>query len=344
MAGSSLSTAERRHGGPPSFDFTQARDRIRPLIWRTPVLPLETSAGEVALKLESLQRTGSFKVRGAANRILKLSRRERSNGIVAASSGNHGRAVAEVARQLGIAATVCVPDWADPSKLEAIRAAGARVVLSGGGYDEAEDRAAELAGSGGMTLVHPFDDPDVIEGQGTIALELAEQLPGLDEILVPLSGGGLVAGIGLVAKALGIRVVAVSARRASVMVRSIAAGRPVRAPDEETVASALSGGIGLDNGYTFDMVREVVAEHLVVEEPAIRAAVARSFRKCRLVVEGGGAVGIAALWSGYQPQGRAAVIVSGGNIDPETLNALANQAERSWAAGAGSLTRNPASH
>ena len=329
MPTSTLSTAERHHSGLPSLDFMRARDRIRSLIWRTPVLPVGTPSGEVALKLESLQRTGSFKVRGAANRILKLNEDERHCGIVAASSGNHGRAVAEVARQLGIAATVCVPDWADPSKLEAIRAAGARVILSGTSYDEAEDRAAELAGPGGMTLVHPFDDPDVIEGQGTIALELAEQLPGLDEILVPLSGGGLVAGIGLVARALGLRVVAVSARRASVMVRSVRAGRPVRVPDEETVASALSGGIGLDNRFTFNIVRDVVAEHVVVEEPAIRAAVARCFHDYRLVVEGGGAVGIAALWSGYQTRGHAAVIVSGGNIDPATLSAIATDAATS---------------
>ena len=308
-------------------DFEGARARIRGLAWRTPVVPLETPAGPVALKLESLQRTGSFKVRGAANRILKLSGRDRKRGVVAASSGNHGRAVAEVAARLGIAATVCVPDWADSSKLEAIRAAGARVVLSGGSYDEADDRAADLAEADGATLVHPFDDPDVIEGQGTIALELAEQLPGLDEVLAPLSGGGLVAGIGLVARALGVRVVAVSARRASVMLRSIDAGGPVRVPDEETVASALSGGIGLDNRYTFNLTRDVVAEHVVVEEAAVRAAVARSFRDYRLVVEGGGAVGIAALWSGYRPRGRAAVIVSGGNIAPAMLlHALATDA------------------
>lgn len=289
------------------------------------MIPVDTPAGPVALKLESLQRTGSFKVRGAANRILKLTGRERRGGVVTASSGNHGRAVAEVARRLGIAATVCVPDWADPSKLAAMRAAHATVVLCGGSYDAAEDRAAALAVSDGMALVHPFDHPDTIEGQGTIALELAEQLPGLDEVLVPLSGGGLVAGIGLMANALGIRVAAVSARRASVMLRSIRAGRPVRVPDEETVASALSGGIGLDNRFTFDTVRDVVDEHVIVEEDEVRSAVARCFRNHRLVVEGGGAVGIAALWSGYKPRGPAAVVVSGGNIDPATLHALATK-------------------
>lgn len=290
-------------------------------------MPVDTPAGPVTLKLESLQRTGSFKVRGAANRILKLSAPERRRGVVAVSSGNHGRAVGEVAGQLGVAATVCVPDWVDPSKLAAIRAAGARVELCGGGYDDAEERAAELARPESMTLVHPFDDPDVIEGQGTIALELAEQLPGLEEVLVPLSGGGLAAGIGLAASTLGIRVIAVSARRASVMVRSIRAGRPIQLPDEETVASALSGGIGLDNRYTFDIVGDVIAEHVVVEERDIRAAVARSFRSYRLVVEGGGAVGIAALWSGYRPRGRTAVIVSGGNIDPAALTTIAVHAD-----------------
>lgn len=303
-------------------DFAAARDRIGGLVWRTPVIPVDSPVGPIALKLESLQRTGSFKVRGAANRLLKLTEAERRRGVVAASSGNHGRAVAEVAGRLGIAATVCVPDWADPSKLRAIRAAGARVERCDGGYDDAEDHSARLAADG-MTLVHPFDDADVIEGQGTMVLELAEQLPDLDEIVVPLSGGGLVAGVGLAAKALGIRVVAVSARRASVMVHSLEAGRPVRVPDRETVASALSGGIGLDNRFTFDTVREVVAEHVIVEEGAIRAAVARCFHEWRLVVEGGGAVGIAALWSGHRPAGRAAVVVSGGNIDPSALAAIA---------------------
>lgn len=319
-----LPAAAQDRCGPPALDFARARERIRDLIWRTPVLPVETPAGQVALKLESLQRTGSFKARGAANRILKLDRAERRRGIVAVSSGNHGRAVAEVARHIGIAATVCVPDWADPLKLRGIEEAGATLVFCGNSYDAAEERAAALATSRGLTLIHPFDDPDVIEGQGTIALELLEQVPDLEEVLVPLSGGGLVAGVGLAAKAAGVRVVAVSARRASVMVQSIDAGRPVQLPDEETVASALSGGIGLDNRLTFDIVKEVAAEHVIVEEDEIRGAVAWCFHRHRLVVEGGGAVGIAALRSGYRPAGRAATIVSGGNIDPAALTALAD--------------------
>ena len=324
----------------PAPDFAAALERVRGLAWRTPVVPGPAPGGDgdgpraggigsgphprdVWLKLESLQRTGSFKVRGAANRLLKLTAEDRARGVVAVSSGNHGRAVAEVARILGIPATICVPDWADPSKLRAIQAAGATLVRAGPSYDEADERAAELAGTDGSTLVHPFDDMDVIEGQGTAGLELAAQLPGLREVIVPLSGGGLVAGVGLALKPHGVRVIAASARRASVMVRSLEAGRPVSVPDEDTVASALSGGIGLDNRLTFDIVREVVDEHVVVEEADIRAAVRTAFRRCRLVVEGGGAVGLAALASGYVPRGRAAVILSGGNLDARALAALA---------------------
>ena len=303
----------------PELDFAAALGRICRLVWRTPVV----RASDAWLKLESLQRTGSFKLRGAANRLLKLTAGERARGVVAVSSGNHGRAVAEVARILGIRATICVPDWTDPSKLRGIRAAGAKLIRAGASYDEADERAAGIVASEGLTPVHPFDDPDVIEGQGTIGLELAEQLPELREVIVPLSGGGLVAGVGLALKPRGVRVVAVSARRASVMLQSLEAGRPLRMAEEETIASALSGGIGDENRFTMRAVREVVDEHIVVGEGDIRAAVRRAFHDHRLVVEGGGAVGLAALGSGYRPRGRAAVIVSGGNIDGGALAALA---------------------
>ena len=303
----------------PELDFAAALGRIRRLVWRTPVV----RASDAWLKLESLQQTGSFKLRGAANRLLKLTAAERARGVVAVSSGNHGRAVAEVARVLGIPATICVPDWADPSKLRRIRAAGARLLRSGPSYDEADERAAGLAATEGLVPVHPFDDPDVIEGQGTVGIELAEQLPGLEEVIVPLSGGGLVAGVGLALKPRGVRIVAVSARRASVMLQSLEAGRPLRMEEEETIASALSGGIGDDNRLTLRLVQAVVDEHVVVEEDDISAAVRGAFHDHSLVVEGGGAVGLAALGSGYRPRGRAAVIVSGGNIDGPALAALA---------------------
>ena len=303
---------------------------MRPLAWRTPVVPLAvagrtasgSSSSPVFLKLESLQRTGSFKMRGAANRLAKLSPEERTRGVVAASSGNHARAVAEACRLLGIPATVCVPEWVDPLKLRAIQAAGARVVLAGPTYDDAEARAAALTDDEGLAPIHPFDDLDVIEGQGTVGTEIVEQLPGVEEVVVPLSGGGLVAGVGLAVQEHGVRVVAVSAERASVMHVSLLEGRPVQVPEEETVASALSGGIGMENRFSFDIVREVVDEHVIVSEDAIRSAMTRAFAECRLVVEGGGAVGLAALWSGYEPQGTAAVVVSGGNIASAVVSDL----------------------
>lgn len=326
---------------------------MRPLAWPTPVLPLDgsgagstvpfrtdteaekeaapldgTSPSPVFLKLESLQRTSSFKMRGAANRLAKLSPEERARGVVAASSGNHARAVAEASRLLGVQATVCVPDWIDPLKLRAIRAARARVVLAGPAYDDAEARAAALADDEGLTPVHPFDDLDVIEGQGTVGVELLDQLPAVEEVVVPLSGGGLVAGVGLAVRERDVRVVAVSAERASVMHRSLLEGRPVDLPEEKTIASALSGGIGMANRFSFELVREVVDEHIVVSEDAVRDAVARAFREHRLVVEGGGAVGLAALWSGYEPRGLAAVVVSGGNLDPALLTELAGSPRR----------------
>ena len=302
---------------------------MRPLAWKTPVVPLGPSAGAagaeaaVFLKLESLQSAGSFKMRGAANRLAKLLAERARKGVVAVSSGNHGRAVAEAGRRLNVPVAVCVPEWTDPSKLRAMRAAGARVVVAGPSYDEAEREAARLEAEEGLAMVHPFDDPDVIEGQGTLGLEILEQVPGLEEAIVPLSGGGLVAGVALAlrSRSPGVRVVAVSAERAAVMHRSLLAGRPVEAPDQDTLASALSGGIGLDNRFTFDIVQDAVSEHAVVSEEAVRAAVARAFGELRLVVEGGGAVGLAALWSGaYRPRGTAVVIVSGGNIDIPVLD------------------------
>ncbi len=306
------------------MDIAAALRRIRPLAWETPVVPLDLpGAPPTHIKLESLQHTGSFKVRGAANRLLKLDARQRGRGVIAVSSGNHGRAVAGVAGRLGIRATVCVPDWVDPVKLRAIDAAGARVVRAGPSYDHAEERAAELAAQEGLPSVHPFDDLDVIEGQGTVGLEVACQLPGVEEVIVPLSGGGLVAGIGLAVRDRRIRVVAVSAARASVMHRSLQVGHPIEVPEEETVASALSGGIGLANRNSFALCEQVIDQHVVVGENDIRSAVGKAFRECRLVAEGGGAVGLAALWSGrYRPRGRAAVIVSGGNIDRRLLAGL----------------------
>ncbi len=313
---------------PLSLDqVVAARHAIASVALQSPVLRsrlLSDLAGvSVALKLENLQVTGSFKVRGAANKLLALSGEERARGVVTCSSGNHGKAVAYVAHLLGLKATVCAPEWIDSTKLAAIKRHGAVAVLHGNTYDAAEQRCYEIHREQGLTFVNPFDDPVVIAGQGTIGLELLEQVPGFDTVLVPLSGGGLIGGIALATKTANpsVQVVAVSAENARVMFESLRAGRPIAFPEEETVASALSGGIGLDNRYTFRLVQDYVDEHLLVTEDEIRAAMEFAAAELKLVVEGGGAVAIAALLSGkFAGHGRnIAVVVSGGNIGLQAL-------------------------
>ena len=323
-----------------------ARAAVRRLVPPSPLLEvpaLSRRAGRpVHLKLESLQVTGSFKVRGAAARILSLGAEERERGVVTCSSGNHGKAVAWVAGRLGVPAVVCVPDWVDPVKLAAIRESGAEAVLAGPTYDAAAERAWALADARKLAFVHPFDDPWVAAGQGTVALEILDDLPEVGCVVVPLSGGGLAGGIGvaLAGRGGGVGVVGASAERARVMVESLRRGRPVEMSEEETLASALAGGIELDNRVTFDLVRRFVDTHVVVPEAAVARAMAYAFRSLRLVVEGGGAVGLAALLEGLldeaapvpRDEGAAVrravepgddrplvVVVSGGNVAEDVL-------------------------
>ncbi len=309
------------------YDVLSARSAIAGIAVETPLLSSprlsEQIGASVALKPENLQVTGSFKLRGAANKILALSEEEKSRGVVACSSGNHGRAVAYVAELLRVPATVCVPEWVDPVKLAAIRRHGAETLLAGTTYDEAQERSLEIAQERGLVSIHPFDDPQVIAGQGTIGLELLEQLPALDAVVVPLSGGGLIAGIAIALKSRRpeIRVIAASAANARVMYESQKSGRPIDFPEEATIASALSGGIGVDNRHTFQLVRDYVDEHVLVTEEEIEAAMVFAVSEQKLVVEGGGAVGIAALLSDKleRPGDAVAVVLSGGNIDSGAL-------------------------
>lgn len=306
------------------LDLVEARRTIAPFVRRTPLVRMReldsAAVGAIYLKLESLQVTGSFKIRGAANRLAALRAEERSRGVVACSSGNHGKAVAHMAALLGIPATIFVPRWVDPTKQSAMETAGAQVVLAGDTYDEAEAQALDWALARGMTFVQPFDDPWVVAGQGTIGLELLEDIPDLSRVLIPLSGGGLAGGIAYALKERRpeVEVVAVSAERARAMVESLRAGAPVEIPEEETLAEALSGGIGRENRYTLALIRELVDRHSLVSDEAIAAAMAYAFHELHLVVEGGGAVALAAalLEAGRgQPRGGStAVLVSGGNV------------------------------
>jgi threonine dehydratase len=317
------------------LDVAAAQATIAPLIRRTPVLRVPGLEGEggssLFLKLENLQVTGSFKVRGAANRLSALSPEERERGVVTCSSGNHGRAVAHVAGVLGISAVVCVPKWVDAVKLEGIRRAGGQVLLAGETYDETEHRALALAEEEGKTFVQPFDDPWVAAGQGTLGLELLEDIPELGTVLIPLSGGGLAGGVAYALKERrpDIQVVAVSAANARVMYESVRAGKPIDLPEEETLAEALSGGIGQTNRYSLALIRELVDDHILVEEQEIREAMLFALRDLQSVTEGGGAVALAAVlgrkWDAgvTEPERPAAVVLSGGNVSLARLSALA---------------------
>lgn len=315
-------------------DIYAARERVAEVAWRTPLLLSselsERAQSSVWLKLECLQATGSFKIRGAANRMLSLSEEERSRGVVTVSTGNHGRAVSYVAQQLGIRAVICVSEHVPRNKLEAMRQLGAEVVVHGASYDEAMEQSFGLQKEQGLTMIEPFDDPLVIAGQGTVGLELLEQAPEIDTAVIPLSGGGLFSGVALALKAAdpAIRLIGVSMERGPAMVESLRAGRVVDIVEEPTLADALAGGIGTDNQYTYEMVRRTIDDAVLVSEQEIAAAMAFAFRQERLAVEGGGAVGVAALLaSKLAGLGQhVVIIISGGNVDPSLLLQLAQEA------------------
>ena len=315
-------------------DVYSAKQKIVSIARRTPLVPspllAERVGSSVYLKLECLQETGSFKIRGAANKILGLTEDEKARGVIAVSTGNHGRAVSCVARQLGIKAVICISAQVPSNKVDAIRHLGAEVVVYGNSYDEAEKHALRLQKERGLTLIDPFDDPLVIAGQGTIGLELLEDLPEIDTVVIPLSGGGLLSGIGLALKSAdaAIRVIGVSMQRGPAMVLSLRAGEVVEIVEEPTLADALAGGLGLDNAYTFDMVQKYADDTVLVSEEEIAGAMASALESHHLVVEGGGAVGMAAIlydkveWLGQH----VAVVVSGGNVDvPRLLEIAGNQ-------------------
>jgi len=301
----------------------QAQKTIAAVARRTPLIksePLTTRVGtNVYLKLETLQQTGTFKVRGAANKILNLAVDEKARGVVTVSTGNHGRAVAYVAKQTSLNAVVCLSERVPQNKVDALKRLEAEVVIQGQSQDEAEVRAYQIQTERGATLIPPFDDPHIIAGQGTIGLELLADLPEVDTALVPLSGGGLIAGIGLALKSTNsnIRVVGISMARAPAMAHSLRAGHPVQIPEEPTLADSLQGGIGLDNQYTFQMVQQYVDEIILLSEEEIASGMAYAFFEHHLVLEGAGAVGIAALLHNKvaRPGRNVAVVLSGGNVD-----------------------------
>ncbi len=308
-----------------------ARNRIKSIARRTSLVSSpwlrDIIRAEVCFKLENQQKSGSFKIRGAANKILNLSEEEKTSGVIAVSSGNHGRAVASVAKMAGVKAVICLSDAVPQNKVQAIHELGAEIEIVGSSYIESAEAAAQLQVERNLTMMHPFDDPYVIAGQGTIGIELMEEFPQIDTVIVPLSGGGLLGGIALTLKTLkpSIHVVGVSQDRGPGMVASLQAGRIIAVNEEPSLADALVGGLEFDNRYTFNLIQQYVEETVLVSEHEIAAAMTFALQKHHLVVEGGGAVGIAALLSRkVQHLGEnIVVVISGGNVDLSMLKKVA---------------------
>ena len=299
-----------------------ARRRILGYVRETPLAASPTlselhSGSNILLKLEHLQITGSFKLRGATNAVLSLTADERAKGVVGVSTGHHGRGLAYAARQAGVRCIICMSELVPQNKVDGIKAQGAEVRIIGRSQDDAQEEVDQLVRDG-MVMLPPFDHHDIIAGQSTLALELLEQTPHLDMVLVPLSGGGLMSGVAKVLKSANpdIRVVGVTMERGAAMYESQRAGAPVHVEELPTLADSLGGGIGMENIYTFAMVRDLVDDIVLVTEDEIAAAIRHAYRQERQVIEGSGSVGIAALLAGkVTPVGTCVALVTGQNID-----------------------------
>jgi threonine dehydratase len=292
---------------PTLADIQEARERLRGIAEETPIYLSETFSRrvgrEVRLKAENLQRTGAFKVRGAVNKLTTLSPEERAAGVVAASAGNHGQAVAWAARQLGIRATIFVPVTAPMAKVEACRNYGAATEMAGEDFEDALDAAVAHVEETGGTFIHPYEDQLVVAGQGTVGLELLDQEPDVETVLIPIGGGGLALGIATALRALKpeVRIVGV---RAGVDGYTIADGIAVKVPSD----------------FTMPLLEDLLDDIVAVTDEQISEAIVLLLERAKLVVEGAGAVGVAALLAGKDGgTGTAVPILSGGNIDPTML-------------------------
>lgn len=307
-----------------------ARARISDHVIRTPLVPAfdlsDRCGAEIRLKLETLQPTGAFKLRGATNAILNLPQEARARGVVTCSTGNHGRGVACAAQQVGARAVICMSSLVPQAKIDGIRRFGAEIVIHGKSQDDAEVEAMRLADEQELFYLSPFDNPDVVAGQGTIGLEIVEDWADVDTVIVPLSGGGLMAGVAAAVKARrpDARLIGVSMERGPAMHLSLKAGHPVDVVEEPTLADSLGGGIGLDNKHTFAMIRDLVDETVLLSEHEIAEGMRVLYRTQQIVAEGGGAVGAGLLLTDKVDVtgGKVAVVVSGRNVDMDVFTRI----------------------
>ena len=271
-------------------DIQQAYQKISLYILKTPQIfssDLSNNDQNVYLKLESMQITGSFKLRGAYNKLLSLSEDQKSKGVVAVSTGNHGKAVAYAAKKIGIKSKIFMSDLVPTYRRRAIETLGAEVVITGKNSDEADNEAHEYVNKNNVELIHPFDDEQIIAGQGTIGLEMLESLPSLDTVIVPTSGGGLIGGIAIALKKQkpDIKVIAVSMKRGPSMYESLKAGKPVDVIEEETLADCLGGSIGLENKYTFDIAKRTIDDFILIDEDKIAEGIKLNYDKHKIITE-----------------------------------------------------------
>lgn len=316
--------------GPAIREVLEAAARLRGRVYATPLLAspaLSAAAGrEVLLKLECRQRTGSFKVRGALNALAAMPAEARARGVVTASAGNHGLGVALAARVHGARATVFVPAGAPAAKRERIARLGAELRVVDGDYDAAHALAERHAEAAGAHYVHAFSDPSVVAGQGTVALEILEELPSAATLLVPVGGGGLIGGMGVVARALrpGLRLLGAQSVATASMHASLEAGRPVSRGAGPSICDGLAGDV---DERSLALARRVVDGIVLVEEREVRAAIRRLYEDDGVVAEGSGAAGVAALLSRPAPPGPVVVVVTGGNIDGRRLAEILTETE-----------------
>ncbi|SDF25581.1 threonine dehydratase [Celeribacter baekdonensis] len=300
-------------------DVLAAQEVIKGVADGTPLVPSHLSqklGGNLWLKLEICQPMGAFKLRGAVNAMAHVP--DGAKGVTCCSTGNHGRAVAYAAAQKGLRAVICMSDLVPQAKIDGIRALGAEVHIHGRSQDEAQTHATRLARDDGLVDIPPFDDPHVIAGQGTIALEMLRARPDLDTLMIPLSGGGLAAGMAVAARAIkpDIRLIGVSMDRGAAMAASITAGHPVEVEEVASLADSLGGGIGLSNRFTFPLCRTLLDEVVLVTEDEIYTAMQALYYEDRLVAEGACVVGIAALMAGkIVPSPQMGTVITGRNVD-----------------------------
>lgn len=303
-----------------------ARCVLSPVINLTPMIPAKGFVPDCRfyLKADCLQKTGAFKLRGAYYKLSTLTDEEKARGVIACSAGNHAQGVAFAARDMGIPATICIPAGAPLSKIEATRSYGANVVLVPGVYDDAHAEAVRLRDEQGLTFIHPFDDDRVMAGQGTIGLEIAEQLPDVDVVLVPIGGGGLIAGVASALRQLkpACRIIGVQAAGAASMADSLRAGHILTLPEVHTVADGIQ--VKTPGEKTFAICREAVDDVVTVGEAEIASAILTVLERQKLMVEGAGAVGVAAAMYGeLDLRGKTVcALLSGGNLDVTMLERI----------------------